>query len=122
MRAEPDNCSRSERVGQRLLFGFFALVTLCGLMQTLGTIRADGPAIDVPTIRLDPNRASWSELALLPGIGEVLARRIVAARSGHASSPAFCTPNDLTSVERIGPVTAGKLAPFLQFPPACRDH
>lgn len=48
---------------------------------------------------VDVNQADWPELAQLPGIGEVLARRIVAARAEGR----FRTTDDLLHVEGIGP-------------------
>ncbi len=48
---------------------------------------------------VDVNRAEWPELAQLPGVGEVLARRIVEAR--RAAGP-FRTSEDLLTVEGIG--------------------
>lgn len=75
------------------------------------------PLADVEA-RVDPNTASWNELAGLPGIGEVLAKRIVEFRQSKADngSPAFKRPEDLEAIRGIGPKTAAKLAPHLRFP------
>ncbi len=58
------------------------------------------------------NRAGPDELALVPGIGPVLAEKIAAYRLAHGpfdSSPA------LVSVPGIGPRTAAKISPYLSF-------
>jgi competence ComEA-like helix-hairpin-helix protein len=49
--------------------------------------------------KIDINAASAVELALLPGIGPVLAERIVAYRAGHG---AFATLDQLAEVKGIG--------------------
>jgi DNA uptake protein ComE-like DNA-binding protein len=62
-----------------------------------------------------PNLAGAEELELLPGIGPVLARRIVSFRESAAKRPAFAKPDDLIAVQRIGPITVERLRPFLTF-------
>lgn len=64
---------------------------------------------------LDPNTATAAELELLPGVGPVLAQRIVEFRSSSDRRPAFRSADDLAAVQRIGPVTVEKLRPFLVF-------
>lgn len=59
---------------------------------------------------VDVNRADWSELAQLPGIGEVLAKRIVESRA--AQGP-FLDHSDLQRVRGIGPRTVENLRPYL---------
>jgi competence protein ComEA len=56
------------------------------------------PAARVPT-RLDLNAASAEALQSLPGIGPVLAKRIVADREAHGP---FRTPEDLLGVPGVG--------------------
>jgi competence ComEA-like helix-hairpin-helix protein len=53
-----------------------------------------------PGARLDPNRATAQELEALPGIGPVLAARIVADREAHGR---FRRVEDLDRVSGIGP-------------------
>lgn len=65
-------------------------------------------------LRLNPNVATEAELALLPGIGPGLARAIAAYRE-TAAAPAYQTARDLERAPRIGPVTAGRLAPYWRF-------
>lgn len=69
--------------------------------------------------KVDPNTATWAELASLPGIGEVLAKRIVEYRQTQAGWPnkvVFRQLQDLEAVRGIGPKTAAKLAKHLKFP------
>lgn len=59
---------------------------------------------------VDVNRADWAELAQLPGIGEVLAKRIIESRA--AQGP-FLDHSDLQRVRGIGPRTVENLRPYL---------
>lgn len=58
------------------------------------------------------NRASAAELERLPGVGPVLAARIVEFRSRRG---AFRGPEDLLSVSGIGPATLERLRPLVRF-------
>lgn len=49
---------------------------------------------------VDLNRAEWPELAQLPGIGETLARRIIASRVVEGP---FRSAEDLRRINGIGP-------------------
>ena len=60
--------------------------------------------------RLDLNRATAGDLDRLPGIGPVLASRIVAQREQHG---AFRSPEDLLAVPGIGPALYARLAPLV---------
>jgi len=67
----------------------------------------DIPAVVVPIEfvlegKLNLNRASTEELQKLPGVGPVLAARIVAFREEHGP---FRTVDDLLQVSGIGPKT-----------------
>ncbi|MDR7465060.1 MAG: helix-hairpin-helix domain-containing protein [Armatimonadota bacterium] len=61
---------------------------------------------------LDPNTASAAELEALPGIGPVLARRIVEHRRAHGR---FERLEDLLEVEGIGPRMLERLRPLLRL-------
>jgi len=59
---------------------------------------------------VDINQAEWPELAELPGVGEGLARRIVAERVERGR---FADHEDLRRVPGIGPRTLERLKPYL---------
>lgn len=72
----------------------------------LARVVVDGEQIDIPRVgaetqdpRIDINRASAAELEALPGIGPVLAQRIVGFRTDHGP---FATVDDLTGVPGLG--------------------
>ncbi len=66
--------------------------------------------LDAP---IDPNRASIAALDSLPGVGPVLAERIVRGRP-------YAGPTDLLRVRGIGPRRLGAMAPRLRFAGAPR--
>ncbi len=66
--------------------------------------------------QVDINKADWPELIQLPGIGQTLAKRIVASR--QASGP-FVDQDDLRRVRGIGPKTLEQIRPYLRPMP---DH
>lgn len=59
---------------------------------------------------VDLNQATWPELAQLPEVGEVLARRIVARRREQGE---YRSRDDLLDVSGIGPRTLARIAPYL---------
>ena len=59
---------------------------------------------------VDLNRATLADLDRLPGIGPVLASRIVAHRDRHGP---FRDPAELIAVPGIGPALAARLAPWV---------
>ncbi len=63
---------------------------------------------------LDLNAATAAELDALPGIGPVLAARIVEHRRQHG---AFRSVEELLSVQGIGPRLLARLRPALREPP-----
>lgn len=64
----------------------------------------------VQTIHL--NTATAGELELLPGVGPVLARRIMAYRERAGG---FESPEDILAVSGIGPKTYAKMQPYLKL-------
>lgn len=74
--------------------------------------------------RIDPNVATWAELARLPEVGESLARDIVAYREARRAQAAtaptpttiFRSIKDLDPIPGIGEKTLEKIEPFLKFP------
>jgi competence protein ComEA len=69
--------------------------------------RAEPIAVE---FKIDVNHADWPELALMPNIGEQLARRIIADREERG---AFRDLADLRRVRGIGPKTLESMRPFL---------
>jgi len=57
------------------------------------------PAIDLPNGKININNASKDELMLLPGIGELLAERIIAYRD---ESGGFFSKDEIKEVQGIG--------------------
>lgn len=67
---------------------------------------------------IDPNTATWVELAQLPGLGETAGRAIVAYREDRlraGSRPVFRDASDLEPVPGIGPSTIARIGPHLRF-------
>ncbi len=58
------------------------------------------------TFQISVNRADWPELTMLPGIGETLARRIVADRQEHGP---YQSVDQLERVKGIGPKTVRRI-------------
>lgn len=80
-------------------------------MKPESPFRSDGgkkPALP-PDVLIDVNRASLAELQRLPGIGPVLAERIVTEREKGR----FRKADDLRRVPGIGPKTLEKLRPHI---------
>ncbi len=63
-------------------------------------------AANIPGGLVDINSASQSELESLPGIGPVIAGRIIAYRQDHG---AFASIQDIQDVSGIGPATFARL-------------
>ena len=61
-------------------------------------------------LQIDVNAADWPELCLMPGIGEQLAKRIVAERSENGP---YRDWDDLRRVRGIGPRTLEGMKPYL---------
>ena len=70
--------------------------------------------------RLDPNVATWQELAVLPQLGEKRAKEIVAYRdqfrADHRGDVPFAKPEDLLVVKGIGVAMLNTIRPHLAFP------
>jgi competence protein ComEA len=71
------------------------------------------PAKETPAGPIDLNRATAEELQRLPGIGPVLAARIVEARKARP----FTAVADLRTVKGIGAKTLAKIAPYAVVAP-----
>ena len=70
--------------------------------------------------KLDPNVATWQELAVLPQLGEKRAKEIVAYRDqfrvDRRGDTPFRTPEDLLVVKGIGVAMLNTIRPHLMFP------
>lgn len=70
-------------------------------------------------LKLNPNTATWQELASLPQIGPVMAKRIVDFRNSSVRQGNPCpfhTIKDLDQVPGIGERTLLEIGPYLAFP------
>lgn len=71
--------------------------------------------------RINPNTATWTSLARLPGIGRVRAQAIVEYREQYSDNSdgsiplAFKNADDLQNIKGIGPKTAEQLSEHLIF-------
>ena len=72
---------------------------------------SDGDARFTGLFLIDPNNAPADSLELLPGIGPVLADRIVAYRQHNR----FEREVDITEVKGIGPKVYERLRPYLKI-------
>jgi DNA uptake protein ComE-like DNA-binding protein len=66
-------------------------------------------------LRVNPNTAHVADLELLPGIGPVLANRLVERRTQPPAAPAYRDMEDIDNVAGFGPVRIEQLRPFLRF-------
>ncbi|MEX1041544.1 MAG: helix-hairpin-helix domain-containing protein [Pirellulaceae bacterium] len=105
------------RSDQVAIAATMSVVVLLGLGRTLYDQTRSQRVVDIETAapfeiryQVDINVASWDELAQLPGIGEVLAGRIVESRQQDGP---FRDNTDLERVRGIGPRTMQRLQPFL---------
>ena len=73
-------------------------------------IEIDHVQPELAEFKVDINQADWAELALMPGVGEVLAKRIVTDRDANGS---FHDHSDLRRVRGIGPKTLDGMRPYL---------
>ena len=92
-----------------LLFGWVHKDALVPPERLAPVATAEGASIEDGGYLIDINTADVQALDTLPGIGEVLAERIVAYREAHGP---FASVDALDHVEGIG---EGKLAPIRRF-------
>lgn len=108
----------------RFLVGMAGLATVLAvvlLVRTVAVPTEHAPALSLQLsepsgrfsglVQLDPNTAPADSLELLPGIGKVLADRIVEYRQHHR----FVRPVDITEVNGIGPKLFERLRPYLRI-------
>ena len=103
---------RKKRLGhtprQRLRLGFFRqlLNRACQLhLVTEASPSKSHPKEETPLGKIDVNTATEKELTTVPGIGHVMAARIIAARP-------FRSADDLKRVSGIGDKKYAKIRPY----------
>jgi competence ComEA-like helix-hairpin-helix protein len=122
-RSEAAN-NRGQEAVQSLgfLVGLCACVIAATLFAGAALHRVSGSPRSPFTARVNPNNASVSSLARLPGVGATRARAIadfrddVKTRQGRRE--VFRCAEDLAQVKGIGPATVEAMRPWLQFDPA----
>jgi len=75
---------------------------------------SDGDKTYAPVFTVDVNLSPADSLELVPGIGPVLAGRIIAYRD---SAGPYAQLDDLMHVEGIGRTTFEKIKPYLEIRP-----
>ena len=100
---------------EKLLAVLLALGVALGVGRAIGTTAVEPAALrtDASLVhRVDLDAADAAEIAALPGIGEVLAARIVADRRERG---AFGRVESLARVHGIGPVMVERLRSRTRF-------
>jgi competence protein ComEA len=102
---------------QSTIAAAMAVLLAMGLVWWVVAGGMSGRLVDIdrkPTVEyqflVDVNTADWPELAQLPEVGEILARRIVEVREERGP---FRTQKDLLEVGGIGRVKLSRMAPHL---------
>ena len=110
--------SRADRLFLSVLCGFILLGMLGHLWRLQfsagNAVQIQRPVERLLDFQLDVNRATWVEWMQLEGIGEALARRIVADR--EASGP-FASAEDVARVNGVGPSKMQAMRPHLTWTP-----
>ena len=73
--------------------------------------RMAGPDLLTLGLAIDPNQATAADLEAIPGIGPVLARRIIEFREEQGP---FQNIEDLLAVKGLGPGKLKKISPYLE--------
>ena len=106
---------RSDQVAIAVL-ALFALLAISAYWFVQAKLRGRLIDIDhtdrpVAAFRVDINSADWPALIELPGLGETLAKRIVAWRTAHGR---FTKIDQLRQVSGVGPKRLESWRPYLQ--------
>jgi|GEM_PF-1286126 len=119
--AEGWGFTRSYRLGIGVLCAVllvYLVIVFWNRPARLDQSPATTAAFTLPT-RVDPNVASWQELARIPHLGEAIAKRIVAWRDEQRSqnnARPFEKLEDLDRVPGLGPKTIARFRAYLDFP------
>jgi competence ComEA-like helix-hairpin-helix protein len=115
--SRPPPWPRLAQLGLAFLLGALALLLLQYAWQRFGAPGRPTKVLDWPSaaeqyLRLDPNTAKREELLQIPGLGPVLAERIVRNREQHGP---FQSVDELERVPGIGPILLDRLRPHLHL-------
>lgn len=102
--------------GEQWVLVILALVLVAGVAwRGITYYRLGAEPLEVipaapPTYRVDVNTADWLTLAVVPGLGEALSKRIVEVRERRGG---FRSLEELKDVRGISDKTLAKLRPYL---------
>jgi competence protein ComEA len=87
-------------------------IVVAGMVVALLSAAATLPAVAAPAMEpVDVNKAGVEQLMTVPGIGKVMAQRIIDFRKEHGP---FGRIEDLLKVKGIGEKSLEKLKPYLK--------
>jgi len=125
---DPETISQPFEPSWTHLFALMVLVCGIGAWRLPAILDQPHSSVLIAGSRIDPNSAPWYELASLPQLGRVLAKRIVTYRESMqpgsseldgislpANRRVFDSPVALLHIHGIGPQTVAKIAPYLRF-------
>jgi competence ComEA-like helix-hairpin-helix protein len=97
-----------------MMFAVFLYLSASATRDYLYDIQYLAPNAQLPVtfdFKIEINSAAWMEFAELPGVGEALARRIVAYRERHGP---FREIEELDHVPGLGKVTLERIRPMIR--------
>lgn len=94
----------------RLAFALVAALLAGGVVSRLAGGHIDRVPLRFERYLVNVNAAPAGEIEALPGVGPVLAARIIAARIARA----FGSADDLDRVQGVGPATIERLRAFVR--------
>ena len=104
--------------GEQLALVLLAVAVVAGVAwRGISCWRVGAEPLDVappaagPTYRVNVNAADWVVLALVPGLGETLSKRIVEVREARGGR--FQSLDDLKEVHGIGDKILDRVRPYL---------
>lgn len=108
----------NDQITISLLVGLGALGVAIGFANIAwnkgGLVQIESMPQNVQSFRVDLNEADWTEIAALPTMGEVMAKRVVAFRESNGQIDSLAS---LAQIHGIGPKTIAKIEPFIaEFP------
>ena len=112
-RSEPLFATLIQRIGEievKNAFLFSSFLSLVGLVGLAGTSLAGQSGEKPSELKVDINQAGVAELSKLPGIGEQVAKRIIAYREENGP---FEKAEELMNVRGIGEKSFLKLQPHV---------